>query len=295
VPPQSTRRRPAFALVAAALLVDGWMLRMPMAEPPSLWPVVEAAGVSQPILELPIGPEWDTAATFRSIGHGRPVWNGASGYEPHHYPALLAGLMARDPAMLSSIAVFGSFDVVIDGASDPAGGWTRYVSSAPGVTIVATASGRTAYRVPAGDPPADIGPAIPIARARSFDGVDAPRVIDGRFETAWRVGPQEPGESITADLGALHQVAAVSQALGGVAEEFPRRLAIDVSIDGAEWTQVWEGPCAAEAFRAAVVAPLDAAMRFGFAPHPARFVRLRLTTSDKSFWRVAELTVHGEK
>ena len=295
VPPHSPRRRAVFAFVAAALLIDGWTLPMPMAAPPPPWPVVEAAGVPQPILELPLGPEWDTAATYRSIGHGRPVWNGASGYEPHHYQALLAGLTARDPAMLPAVAAFGSFDVVIDGATDPDGGWSRYALSTPGVTVVANAEGRTAYRVPASEASVDMGPAIQIVRARSFEDVDAPGAIDGQLNTAWRVGPQEPGQSITVDVGAVRQVAGVSQSLGAVAEDFPRRLAIDVSVDGAEWQQVWEGTCAAEAFHAAVVAPLEAAMHFRFAPHAARFVRLRLTTSDKNFWRVAELSVHGEK
>lgn len=295
VPGGSKRRPAAFTLVAIALLVDGWMYSIPMAEPPALWPVVEAAGVSRPILELPLGPDWDTAATFRSIAHRRPLWNGASGYEPQHYAPLLAGLTAQDPGMLRAIASFGAFDVVIDSVNDPDGTWARYVSSSPGVTVVATAAGRTAYRVPASDAPEDMGPAIPIARVESFNDDETSGVTDGRFDTEWRIIPQEPGQSVTADLGAVRDVSGVSQALGSAARDFPRRLAIDLSVDGITWNQVWEGPCVAEAFRAAVEAPLEATMHFRFDPRPARFVRLRLTTSDKNFWRVTEMQVHGQK
>jgi hypothetical protein len=293
VPKESKRRLAASALVAVALVADGWMYSIPMADPPAVWPVVEAAGVTRPILELPLGPEWDTAATFRSISHRRPVYNGASGYEPQHYAPLLAGLAAHDPDMLPAIATLGSFDVVIDRVNDPDGEWTRYVTSSPGVTVIASAARRTAYRVPAANPPQEMGPAIPIVRVESFNDDDTSGVTDGRYDTEWRCIPQEPGRWVSADLGAVRDVGGVSQSLGGAARDFPRGLAIDVSIDGVTWDEVWHGSPVGEAFRAAAVAPLEATMHFSFAPRPARFVRLRLTASHQNFWRVVELQVHA--
>jgi hypothetical protein len=35
-------------------------------------------------------------------------------------------------------------------------------------------------------------------------------------------------------------------------------------------------------------------MRFAFAPVRGRFVRLRQLAAHRNFWRIGELTVHGE-
>jgi hypothetical protein len=67
-----------FALVAAGLLVDGWMERMPMEAPPATWAIVEPRGRLEPILELPFFDN-DYAATYRAALHGRRVFNGVSG------------------------------------------------------------------------------------------------------------------------------------------------------------------------------------------------------------------------
>lgn len=293
VPESSKRRRAALALVAAAVLVDGWMYSIPMAVPPVVWPIAEPAGGSRPILELPLGPDFDAAAAFRSIAHRRPVFNGASGYEPQHYAPLRAGLDARDPAMLAAIATFGEFDIVVNADDDPAGDLERYAAAAPGATLVARAGPRSTYRVPAIDSPDEMDPLLPIARVEVFEGDPAP-ITDGRLDTEWRCIPQTPGQWVMADLGTVRQVSGVSQALGEAARDFPRGLVIELSTDGAAWQEVWAGSGAAPAFRAAALAPLEAMMRFRFAPQPARFVHLRLTASHQNFWRVVELEVHGK-
>jgi hypothetical protein len=289
---QSNRRRAAFALVASAVLMDGWMYSIPMAQPPILWPEAEPASVALPILELPIGPDWDTAATFRSIAHRRPVFNGASGYEPQHYQPLRAGLDARDPATLAAIATFGSYDIVVNGDDDPDHSWQKYAAAAPGATLVAQAGPRATYRVPAIEQPDEMEPQLRIARVDVFEGDPAP-MTDGRFDTRWESIPQTSGQWVRADLGEIRQVSGVSQALGELARDFPRGLAIDLSTDAATWNEVWTGSTAADAFRASALAPLEGMMRFRFTAQPARFVRLRLTASHQNFWRIVELQVHG--
>ena len=42
-----------------------------------------------------------------------------SGYDPSYYSALQSGLNDHDPAMLRAIASLGSYDIVVNGASDP--------------------------------------------------------------------------------------------------------------------------------------------------------------------------------
>ena len=67
---------------------------MPTEPAPPVWTDAGAAGLLPPILELPLGPDWDAAATNRSFAHGRKVFNGVSGYDPPHYAPLQVGLTA---------------------------------------------------------------------------------------------------------------------------------------------------------------------------------------------------------
>jgi hypothetical protein len=290
---RAATRAVACFVVAAGLALDGWITAMPMAETPKPRPIVERAHQPYPILELPLGPDWDAAATFRAVGHRRRVLNGVSGYDPPHYATLHAALNARDPQILLAIASLGSFDVVIDTGADPDSMWTHYVSAIPGVQLVATERGLAAYRVPAmpGEDPV-LGDALPIRAAEAFRH-DAGVIADGRVDTEWGDDPQRPGQWVTADLGEVRTVAGVTHALGEYARDFPRLLAIDVSRDGSTWEEVWRGSTAAAAFLAAVRAPREAVMQFAFAARPVRFVRLRQLANDRNMWRVAELKVHA--
>jgi hypothetical protein len=282
-----------FAMVAGGLMLDGWATHFPMADAPELWPRVERRDSALPILELPLGPEWDAAGTYRAIWHRRRAVNGVSGYDPPHYAPLQAGLNAHDPAMLAALASLGPIDVVVDGAADRDGAWARYVSAASGAAVVASDGVRTTYRIPGGgplDPP--VGEAFPIVAVDAFRH-DARVVSDGRIETEWGDDPQRPEQWIRADLGQVREVGGITHALGEYARDFPRLLAIDLSIDGSSWEEVWRGPTAALAFLAAARAPRQAAMHITFATRPARYVRLRQLAHHKNMWRVAELSVHG--
>jgi len=286
-------RATGFVMVAGCLLADGWVRQFPMAAAPELWPKVERRDQGLPVLELPLGPEWDAAATYRSIWHRRRAVNGVSGYDPPHYAPLQAGLNARDPAMLAALASLGALDVVVDGAADGDGAWARYASAAAGAAVVARDGVRTTYRIPAQGPlESPVGEAYPIRAVDAFRH-DARVVSDGRIETEWGDDPQRPAQWIRADLGEVRQVGGITYALGEYARDFARMLAIDLSVDGSGWNEVWSGPTAALSFLAAARAPREAAMHITFPPRPARFVRLRQLAQHKNMWRVAELRVHG--
>ena len=85
----------------------------------------------------------------------------------------------------------------------------------------------------------------------------------------------------------------MTTSIGDFLLDFPRRLAIDTSIDGAVWESAWEGPTFAQTFLGFVRAPRDAELRFSFAPHEARFVRLRQLEAFSSMWRISELKIHA--
>ncbi|MGE0394895.1 MAG: discoidin domain-containing protein [Vicinamibacterales bacterium] len=293
---RSRVRTAAAGVVAVAVLVDGWLRPMPMAEPQPLWPVAEAADRQEPLLELPLGPAWDGGATFRAARHRRRVVNGVSGYDPPHYAALREGLEARDPGTLTAVATLGPLDVVVDGAADPDGSLARYVAATPGVARVTTDGPRSVFRLPAVEPPRPLGPALPVARVEAVRHPgDARLMLDGNPATGWTDVPPLPGSWVAVDLGTGREVAGVTLVMGRAFFDFPRRLAIDVSTDGVLWAQAWEGPTFAQTFLGFVRTPRNGTLALPLEPVRARHVRVRRLDVASPAWHVAEVSVHAAR
>ncbi len=287
-------RQTLFAVAVAGILLDGWTRGIDMIDAPVQWAKVERRDRVEAVLELPLGPPWDAAATFRAMRHRRPVVNGVSGYDPPHYAPLQDGLNSLDRSVLVALSALGSLDIVVNGDSDPDGTWARYAASVAGEPIL-TDGTRRVYRVASTPPsaPKALGPVLPIVTiSASSRGAEA--VNDGDITTEWHDGPQQlPTHWLIADIGSAQQVAGITLTLGEWVRDFPRRLAIETSIDGATWTRVWEGNTVGLAILAAVERPRESPMRFSFPSSSARFVRLRTLVEHKNLWRVAELHIHG--
>jgi hypothetical protein len=294
VPARAARARLMFGLCAFGILLDGWVSSTPIAQAQALWPVVEPADRPEPILELPLGPDFDAGATLRASIHHRRVMNGVSGYDPPYYVSLKEGLAARDPALLAAIASLGPLDIVVDGAADPDGAYARYAAAAPGAVLVGTDGTRIVFRVPRASAPPPLGAAVPIEEVRAIRHEANSRAMhDGRDDTSWADHPQRPDAWVSIDLGRPREVAGLTHALGTHLLAFPRRLAIDVSFDGRSWETAYDGPTFAQTFLGFVRSPRSGALQFGFAPRQARYVRLRQLATSTSEWRVTELTVHA--
>jgi hypothetical protein len=292
-PAYGPRRRLWVAVLTAGILVDGWTVGIGMPDAPQQWPRAERRGRPGAVIELPLGPAWDAAATFRAMRHRRRVVNGVSGYDPPFYAPLQDGLNSYEPAVLTALASFGPIEIVVDGAADPDGAWARYASGVAGPPVL-TDGTRTVYRLAAQPMPAGrLGTAIPIVAATA-SWVGAELTHDGRLETEWHDNPRQlPGHWLAVDLGGVREIGGITMWLGEFARDFPRRLAIDVSSDGESWTTVWEGSTVATAMLAAIERPQECPVRLPFAPHGARFVRLRSLVDHKNLWRVAEIQVHA--
>jgi hypothetical protein len=117
--PVVTRRSVmATAIVAAAIVIDGWMV-VPVVTLPASQPVPVSADL---VVELPShGYAEDVAAMYRAMTHGRPVINGYSGWTPPHYIPLQADLR-RD--------CVASLEVLRDGRSIDAVIWRSHASAA---------------------------------------------------------------------------------------------------------------------------------------------------------------------
>jgi hypothetical protein len=211
-------------------------------------------------------------------------------------PAGRAGepvLELHDPGVLAALASLTAFTVIVPRATDPDGEWLRYALAATGAAVVLRDDEKSVVHVP-GQHMTEIrlGKAWPIASVSAFRH-DTAVIWDGKLETEWGDNPQRPGQWLVVDLGTVRDVGGLTHALGEYARDFPRRLAIDVSVDGERWERVWENATAAAAFLAAARGPREAALQFVFAPHPARYVRLQQLATHRNMWRVAELQVHA--
>ena len=292
IPRRGRLRIAAAALVCAAVMLETWPRVFPMRPVPGPWPVVEPPDPGRALIELPLGPDWDAAATFRSIGHRRRVMNGVSGHDPPHYQPLQIGLNARELPMLEAVASLGPIDAVVDASQDGDGSLARYVESLPGVTRVASDGIRTVYRLPDPRPPVRLGEAARIVAAEaSTNHARVPLIWDNDPATQWQDGPQRPGQWVSVDLGSVQVVTAVQQSIGRDYLGFPRRLAIDVSSDGAGWKTVWEGPTAGHTMLGAIRHPRSVVLEFVFEAVSARYVRLSQAGKFEGGWAVAEVRI----
>ena len=283
--------RALFVVCAAGLLADGWITAVPTADAPPTWASLQAG--TAPILELPLGPEWDGAATYRTTAHHRRVVNGVSGYDPPFYAPLQVGLREQQPESLAALASLGEFDVVIDPEHDAAGSWTRYALGARGAVRTANADGLVVVHVPAGSfDEGRVGKALPVARATSSRG-DPAATIDGRLDTDWVDAPQHPEQWLQLELSAMQDVGGVSLAIEEHAGDFPRHVRVEVSDEGEVWRSVWDGDTAARVFLAAQREPRTGWLRLAFPATHARMVRIRQTATSAVGWRVPEAEINA--
>lgn len=295
-PRRAGRRLVVAALLSGAIVAEGWLSEMPIASAPERWGEVEPADSERALLELPLGPEWDAAATFRAAHHRRRVVNGVSGYDPPHYGLLQIGLNTQDPSVLLALASLGPLDVVVNGAADEDGRWARYVSSVPGAERALDDGTRTMYRMPhVENPTRAMGAVWPIAGITSASGHDDAlrAAVDGDVRTQWTSAPQIEGSSLVLDLGVSRTLAGVSVALGSSIGGYPRHLAVDLSLDGAGWITVWDGAGMGPAIAGIMRAPREARLALPFGERTARYVRLRLTANAQASWTVADVGIHG--
>jgi hypothetical protein len=296
------RARVAVAvIVSLGVVADGWVSRFPLAAAPENWKAESCGGsasTGRALVELPLGhPYHDVAAMYRGMSHGRPVVNGYSGNFPPHYAALRFGLTLHDDDMLTQLARHGATDIAINADDDADGVWRKYVTSHQGAQLVCTEGRQSLYRLnekPAGESTTNDA-ALPIALVRANVNGDAvTKVTDGDRTTRWESGPQDPRVMFEVDLGAVRAINALELKLGPFVEDFPRSMSIEASEDAASWREVWRGGSAGLTFVGAFTSPIDVPLRYEIPGTRARYLRLRLLTSDETYyWSIAEMKVLG--
>jgi hypothetical protein len=285
------------AAVAAGVLADSWVYPFPLAAPPAPLIVPAEVPADAAVLEWPMGVFEDAAAMYHATQHGRPTVNGLSGYAPPHHGALRSAIRDNDTGVLEVIATdrpIAMFLTRTPANADtmellPRQSRARHVASTSTHEVFVVTAAR---RVPA--PMPDASKLVPIAGVvASVSPEQAARVLDGDRRTSWiGPGPQRGGEELRVQLQSRQLVAGVVLSQGAVSAGFPRQLTVDVSVDGAHWKTVWQGPTGARAVAAALDDPLDVRVVIEFPAVEASLVRLSQTGGAvEDEWAIAELGV----
>lgn len=293
------RARLALAVVACAgILADGWQEPMEFPEPPAPRPSRTAAVAR---VDLPFVESLDARALYRAIAHRRPLVNGYSGHFPPHHGILKRLLGDGDHDALRHVAQFGDLEIVVEHAYDRDGRWRKYVEACPGVEPVYQDDHHASFRLrQSGDGLAHRrldGVPLPIVSVAVSDNqAFAPRTIDGDLTTRWELGRgQRPGDWLAADVGSIKALRGVELAIGRFTADYPRRVRVETSLDGAAWEAAWIGAGGGPALTGAVFHPTIVPITFPIPSRRGRFVRVTQLGSDPVFyWSVAELRVYGE-
>ena len=280
-------------LVALAIIAEGASV-IPAARllPPPPDPDALRGGI---VLTLPLGSnrDIDINAQFRAVDGGWTSVNGFSGYEPFHYAQLRRASSDEDPLLFATFLRDADLHVV---TAPNASRLVDLVERQPGVMRVATAGDWRQYRIPrhakhATPPPSEV--ALPIGSlSASCSEPMLPLVTDGDYTTRWECGPQMPGQTLTIDLGRMVDVAAVVPAVGPFRSDQPRVLVVEVSRDGVEWQEAWNGPVRTEMLEAEMADPLRNRLVVPLGSQRTRYLRLRQVGQDEVYyWSIAELEV----
>jgi len=291
-------RRGFGALMAAGVLLDGWITALPVAAPPPSWAWPAETARSAAVLELPIGGDLDEiAAVWRTTGHGRPVINGYSGYDPPHHRLLRRALARHDSSVLKGIAEFGPILIALDPEDPDFRSWRAALVDA-GATA-ATADGRRVFlALPRTEPAAPpVGIALPVVSGSANRGHFVLQdVTDGNRATRWVTQEFQRGdEEVVLQLDGPHRITGVVLSMAiFAAEEYPRRLRVETSLDGRVWNIAIDTPTSALAFGAVLRDALNARLTFRLPEVDAGYVRLRQMDADRTaYWSITDVEILG--
>ncbi|HVD91560.1 MAG TPA: discoidin domain-containing protein [Vicinamibacterales bacterium] len=290
---QGRARQIVVSLACAGLLLDGWPRTFVVVPAPRIRP--SPAGVTSRI-DLPISDDTDARALYQQVFDPIPLRNGFSGYVAPHYYALRVLIEESDPRILAILAANGPLGVVIDHAGDQDGRLRSFVRSYPGATVERSEPDWSSYRLPArpaeDQVPDRRGEALRIKALDAFPSPPhTPRAVDGDLRTRWSGGVQRAAADFTIELEQPTHVGQVVTDLGPFWTDFPRRLKIQVSPDGASWETAFLGDTALHTYDGALRHPREVPLVFAIDRDNVRFIRLQQLGWGTHDWSIAEVHV----
>jgi hypothetical protein len=281
------------AIAVIGLALDGWPKVFTVGARPDPRPTPSGVVAR---LNLPMNDDQDALSLYYQTLDSIPLYNGFSGYGAPHQYAMRQLLIASDPRILQVMTAKGPLGVVIDHDADEKGACRAFINAYPGATLQETHDKWSSYRLPASAPgdllPDEQGTPIAIKSLDAFPSPPhTPRAVDGDLTTRWSGGIQKSSADFTIDLGEPTFVRQLVTDLGAFYTDFPMRLRIDVSTDGAGWDTVFLGDTALHAYYAAVRHPKQVPVVYPIGRDRVRFIRLTQLGWGTHDWSIAELRV----
>ena len=240
------------ALACTGLAVDGAIAGMPLGIPPQALEIDRSRDAGARVLTLPVGDaRVNVYAMYQSMAHHLPLVNGYAGFVPSHADVLEWALRRSDATVLTELRRGHPLYVVV-ASTEESGTWTEFMNAQADAEILGVRGGGRLYRMPAA------------AYARE------PR--PGTALTHVRVAAND--DWLTADLGEPTEVRGLELRVGARLLRLPRDLAIDVSVDGAQWTRAFEQRPGGLAFLGALAAPRTIPIRVDLGDLRARYLRI---------------------
>jgi len=237
-------------IAAAGLLVDGWIVEMPLGAPPRPFGVEIARGAR--VLELPVEDDAvNVAAMYRATQHRALLVNGYAGYVPPTANIVDWALHRKDPSILTALRRGHPLYVAVANHQASAE-WTAFMDAQHDAQMVGVSGAGRLYLMPAaGFPPqVDVGGAIPPARGEGADG--------------W----------LTFDLGSAHSLRALDVATRGHVVLLRETVRVETSADGVSWTLAADLPPGEAALAGVLAEPLRVPVRVLLPDVTARYVRV---------------------
>jgi F5/8 type C domain-containing protein len=287
-------RRTAVILATLGFLLDGWPRHMSVLAEPEFRPVPSGSALR---LELPLTLDVNAAAMFHQTTDAVPMYNGFSGYVAPHFYALSQLVEAHDDRVLAALAAAGPVGIIVEHALDDDGALRKWLTNNPAARLTHTEAAWSSYIVTpvSWTPPPDLsGSALPIKSVDAYPSPPhAPRAIDGNLRSRWSGGVQQQSAGFTIELTAPSHVRQLVLSLAEFIADFPRRLRVEVSSDGATWNTVFLDDTALQTYYGAVRHPREVPIVLPIERDNVRWIRLAQLGSSMHDWSIAELKVLG--
>lgn len=288
---------PVVAVIAVAVLADGWMPHFVTAEVPPGTIDTPTQDRSLPLAELPMHSVFtETAAMLRATRHGHRLVNGFSGYAPPHYDLLRDRLNDLDPAAIAALQKHGPLLVFVDRVLDEDGTVLAFMRGIAGAVELWDRPTGTLFRLPgaAASAPAMELPIGYVDANTNYGNVKL--MLDRNLDTAWQTAaPQHPGDQVIIVFHKPVDLSLLELDLGGARMDYPRALAVDVADAGRPPVRLWEGSATSGVLLGAMKDFRRAPVML-YLPDAAGGQRFTLTIQrgdPEFYWSIAELRAFG--
>jgi hypothetical protein len=256
LPGLTTAMRAGLAIVVfAGLVFDGAIAGMPLGVPPPRITLREA-GARMLVLPFEDGRA-SVAAMYQSMSHRLPVVNGYSGYIPSHANVIEWALHRGDQTVLTELRRGHPLYVMV-ASGDNEQTWTAFMNAQPDAELLGVQGGGPLYRMP---------PAPYAREPRAGTPID-----DAALSS-------DPGWLI-ADLHRVQPVRGLELRTHGALHPLPDELVVETSIDGSNWTVVFDDRPGGLALVGALAWPRVVPLRIDLQDVAARYVRLDTPAYD---------------